>query len=97
MERTQQAIHTLAAGPGFLPERLLHAMICYATVAPSAMPEGRPRDIYTELFTRLTAVKAKGNEGDFQATITTMNEIELVDMVNLIFELEDALQDALPR
>jgi hypothetical protein len=97
MEKTHQAISILATGRGRINDRLFDAFLAFAALSPESFPEGEARETYRKFYERITAVKAKGSEGDVKATLHTISEDEGAELAQLLLSLEYELEIALGR
>ena len=86
-EKLSNAVSTLATGSGRIKERLLDAFIGMHTLYGKQY-DGDIGSGLTELFDRLTAVRATADEGDVAATINAMSENEAVELAYLIVRID---------
>ncbi len=88
-EKLYGAMYALAVGPGRIRERLHSAAMGFHILRPDDFPDDydlRPQ--YEQLWKKLTAKKAKADEGTLRATIDAMSEGEAAEIARKLLEIE---------
>jgi hypothetical protein len=97
LQKAKQAVSTLATGRGRINERLNNAFYDIGHLLLDKLPEGDPQNTYRKFNEHITAVEARGSEGNVQATLNAISEDEARSIAQLIVDLEYQLRVALDR
>ncbi|MFC1751408.1 hypothetical protein ACFL2V_21750 [Pseudomonadota bacterium] len=96
-EKLHMAVHSLA-GSASQPERLSNAVVfSLIHITPeNDLPE-EIRDEFKEFMSDITNVEAKADEGSVQATVNTLDELQISNHVDKIISFYDTVCRYMPR
>lgn len=86
------ALRLMATHTGAMRERLERACLELAIVGSDDVPEGKPREIWSELYALVTSIRDP-EIGSIRASVRQLHHTKAKRAADLIFELHRALVD----
>ena len=92
-EKLAAGVHVLATHPGRVRERLIAAFHTSLVQVPRGTLSDEPREIWGNVWDRVTAIKGTEKSGSLEPSINALDEDEAVKVAEMIMTVE-AMVDA---